>query len=209
MSKIKAMAIPPDTRSWRILSMLAILTCLLLLGPIVARADDGGRGEREGWTHFTTVGFIMITDPGTVTPLSPDGSKLSTSGEKINGCISSSTWAAIPVVSGACSPNKMNLAVSHSSTIKAAGGQISGTASGMFTVGAFKGNYSGTIAAQYDVALGLRGMYHIADRGTWSASDNRGNKAQGTFTLDLKAGIIPGTLAGSVVLDGVHNRKGD
>ena len=184
----------PHHKTWRLLVLGTLLIGLLLAQPLVARADGN---EKES---FTTTAAILIADPGNVMPLGNSG-KLRTTGELIIGCISSSTWIAIPVVGPSCSPFATpNLTVDHSSmTTISPTGQISGDGLGTFSVGAFQGRYKGDILAQL---IGLNTIGWIQDSGTWNAADGSGNTARGTFDLRMDWNGV--TLVGTLTLNGVH-----
>lgn len=201
MERVIASIAPRYGNRWRLLVVCAFLLSLLLAQPMVARADDDDNHKGR----FTTTAVIFIADPGHVAPLG--NNRFRTTGEIILGCISTSTWDLIPVVSGTCTPSNTNLSVNHSSiTTVSPKGHIVGQGNGAFSVGAFLGKYEGPISAQLG---GPGGISSIQDRGTWSAADTQGNHAKGTFNLAMQWNDNWGTLVGTLTLNGVHNRHDD
>lgn len=204
MVKVMAAVAPTRGSMWRVLLLSALLLSLLLSFPLTARADDDD-GKR-----FTVTAFVLVANPGNVVPLDPKNTKFRTTGEVILGCITSSTWTAIQG-SGSCSPANPDLFVDHNSmtTVKPSG-QITGHAFGKFSrLGTtLSGSYSGTISAQSNPQIPFPfGIFHVEDRGNWTMSDGKGNKAKGTFRIELNPFQVPGiggTLAGTLTMNGIH-----
>lgn len=207
MGKEMVMVRPNRGATRRFLLLGGLLLSLVLSFPLTARADDDGKKP----LHVEA--FVAVTDGG-VARREGKSNIWRTRGEQLMGCITNSDWDII-MGSAGCSPfGGPDLKVDHSSTTRVMPsstpiGQITGRGNGSFSrLGtSLSGRYNANISAQYLVAKGFPlGMVHVADTGTWTMADRKGNVAKGTFRLELFP-YPPGapiTLAGTLTLDGVH-----
>lgn len=212
MSNVKTIIIPSGSRTRRILCLAAIVLAVLLASPIAASAA----GPTTNNSLIVKANIFVGPSPDlTLTALNPAGSRVRTTGEELNGCVTASNWTAIPL---SCGTGVFPLQVDHTSTTTILQtGRIHGKASGDITLdpvesGAypFYGQYQGDISAVYDTTRGLAeenrlyAITSVEDKGTWSAS-NGTVTAKGTYRLKLAWDAGLGTLVGTIELAGTHN----